>query len=113
MRIGRSTSPIARTAPSKLFSSSLIDLSSVLSAVSGAGRGMRPSSRVDLVNRVEQDDVLHVGERREVRGNERDALAFDLRRKSVAAGAVGAGVLDDQLGAGEILEQLLDGCFDL
>src|SRR3954447_10736645 len=113
MQIERSTSSAAWAAPSKLFSSSPIDLSSVPSAVSGAGRGMRPSLGVDLMNRVEQDDVLHVGERREARGYERDALARILRGKASAAGAVAIDVLDDQLGTGEILDQLLDGCFDL
>src|SRR5436305_13634734 len=99
MRIEPSTRPAARAAPSKLFSSSLIDLSSVLSAVSGAGRGMRPSLGVDLVNRVEQDDVLHVGEHREARGYERAALAHILRGKTATGGTVATRVLDDQLGA--------------
>src|SRR5579859_3719426 len=75
IRIERPTRPPVCAALSKLLVSSSIDLSSAPSAVSGAGRGMRPSLRVDLVNRVEQDDVLHVGERRESRRHKGGALS--------------------------------------
>src|SRR5581483_11249530 len=73
---------------------------------------MRPSPRVDLVNRVEQDDVLHVGERGEAGRHEGDALAYVLRgSQSGAAAAVSVG--HHEFGGDELVEELLHGCVDL
>ena len=68
---------------------------------------MRPPLRVDLVNRVEQDDVLHVGERREARRHERDAVPPPAlrERKGDAVGFVA--FCDQELGGDEIVEQLV------
>jgi hypothetical protein len=66
------------------------------------------------MNRVEQDDVLHVGERREARGYERDALVLHLAGKArrcrhllpLASSTISSA-------PAKSFDQLLDGCFDL